>query len=119
MRLKYLLNILLISCCVSTAGNTSAQTTDIIQIDGVTMTADSLRAVPDATIMVKNKNRGTESEYTGVFSIVCAKGDTLIFSCLGFRPKEYVISKDIKGQIFSMIQLMVQDTFYLPETIIK
>ena len=83
------------------------------------MTADSLRAVPDVTILVKNKNRGVESEYTGVFSIVCYKGDTLQFSCLGFRPKEYVISREIKGQIFSMIQLMVQDTFYLPETIIR
>jgi CarboxypepD_reg-like domain len=93
--------------------------TGIIQINGVVMTADSLRAVPDATIQVKGKNRGVEAEYTGVFSIVCYKGDTLQFSCLGFRPKEYVISKDIKGQYFSLIQLMVQDTFYLPETIIR
>jgi len=92
---------------------------NVIQIDGVTMTADSLRAVPDVTIMVKNKNRGVESEYTGVFSLVCFKGDTLEFKCLGFRSKEYVISKNLQGQFFSLIQLMVQDTFYLPETIIK
>lgn len=92
---------------------------NIIQIDGVTMTADSLRAVPDVTILVKNKNRGIESEYTGVFSIVCYKGDTLQFSCLGFRPKEFVVPADLKGQFFSLIQLMVQDTFYLPETIIR
>ena len=92
---------------------------NLIQIDGVTMTADSLRAVADVTVAVKGKNRGTQTEYTGVFSMVCDKGDTLEFSCIGFRPKEYVISKGIKGQIFSMIQLMVQDTFYLPETIIR
>jgi len=92
---------------------------NVIQIDGVTMTADSLRAVPDVTVMVKNKNRGVESEYTGVFSLVCYKGDTLEFKCLGFRSKEYVIPQDLKGEFFSLIQLMVQDTFYLPETIIK
>src|SRR6201992_3994323 len=91
---------------------------NIVQIDGVTMTADSLRAVPDVTILVKNKNRGVESEYTGVFSLVCYKGDTLQFSCIGFRSKEFAIPKDLKGQYFSLIQLMVQDTFYLPETII-
>lgn len=96
-----------------------AQTTDIIQINGVTMTADSLRAVPDVTIQVKNKNRGVESEYSGVFSIVCYKGDTLVFSSIGYRPKEYVVPKTLKGQYFSLIQLMVQDTFYLPETIIR
>lgn len=92
---------------------------NIVQIDGVTMTADSLRAVADVTVAVKNQNRGTETEYTGVFSMVCNKGDTLEFSCIGFRPKEFVIPRDIKGEIFSMIQLMVQDTFYLPETIIR
>lgn len=107
--------------CLLFAGNVSAQSAfdNIIQINGVVMTADSLRGVPDVTIMVKNKNRGVETEATGVFSIVCYKGDTLQFSSIGFRTKEYVISKDIMGQYFSLIQLMVQDTFYLPETIIR
>lgn len=92
---------------------------NIIQIDGVTMTADSLRAVPDVTILVKNRNRGVESAYTGVFSIVCTKGDTLDFSCIGFRSKEFIVPRTLKGEYFSLIQLMVQDTFYLPETIIR
>lgn len=91
----------------------------IVQINGVTMTADSLRAVPGATVLVKNKNRGVYSSDRGVFSIVCLKGDTLQFSALGFRPKEYIIPSDINGQYFSLIQLMVQDTFYLPETIVR
>ncbi len=92
---------------------------NIIQINGVVMTADSLRAVPGATVLVRNKNRGVESEYTGVFSLVCYKGDTLDFSSIGFRSKTFVVPKDIQGQYYSMIQLMVQDTFYLPETIIR
>lgn len=92
---------------------------NIIQINGVVMTADSLRAVPGATILVKNQNRGVEAEYTGVFSIVCYKGDTLEFSSIGYRSKEFVVPKNIDGQYYSLIQLMVQDTFYLPETIIR
>lgn len=83
------------------------------------MTADSLRAVPDVTILVKNKFRGVQSSPLGVFSIVVYKGDTLQFTALGFRSKEYVVPKNIKGNHFSLIQLMVQDTFYLPETIIR
>ena len=98
---------------------TGSTTEGIIQINGVVMTADSLRAVPFATVQVRNKNRGVEAEYNGVFSIVCYKGDTLQFDCIGYRSKEFVVRKDIKGQFFSMIQLMVQDTFYLPETIIR
>ena len=103
------------------AGKAAAQGVfdNIIQINGVTMTADSLRAVSDVTVVVKNKNRGVESSRTGVFSIVCYKGDTLQFSCLGFRSKEFAVPADLKGQYFSIIQLRVQDTFYLPETIIR
>lgn len=92
---------------------------NVVQLSGVVMTADSLRAVPDVTIMVKNQYRGVTSSNTGVFSVVAYKGDTLQFSALGFRGKEYVIPRDIKGHYFSIIQLLVQDTFYLPETIVR
>lgn len=95
-----------------------AQNDNIIQINGVTMTADSLRAVPGVVVLVKGQNRGVESSHTGVFSIVVYKGDTLQFEALGFRGKEYVVPKNIQGEYLSMIQLMVQDTFYLAETII-
>jgi hypothetical protein len=91
----------------------------VVQINGVTMTADSLRAVAGATVLVKGKNRGVESSGKGVFSIVVLKGDTLQFSALGFRDKQYIVPGNIEGHYLSLIQLMVQDTFYLPETIVR
>lgn len=113
--------ILVIFLLISLNRNSHAQRfwEEIIQITGVTMTADSLRAVPDVTISVKNKERGVISNHAGVFSLVCSKGDTLHFSCIGYRSKEYVVDEHIDGNYFSLIQLMVQDTFYLPETIIR
>lgn len=92
---------------------------EVIQISGITMTADSLMAIPDVTIVVKNQNRGVHSGYNGVFSLVCAKGDTLEFSSMGYQTKEYIIPDTLQGQYFSLIQLMVQDTYYLAETIIR
>lgn len=99
----------------------SAQGEDenIVQINGVTMTADSLRGVPGAIVMLKHHNRGTISNDLGVFSLVAHKGDTLRFSALGFRTKEFIIPADVKGHYFSVVQLMTQDTFYLQETIIR
>lgn len=91
----------------------------LIQISGVTLTADSLRAVPYVTVTVKNQNRGVISNDYGIFGIVCEKGDTLHFTAIGFRDKDYVVDAAIEGHYFNMIQLMVQDTFYLPETIIR
>ena len=92
---------------------------NLVQISGVIMTSDSLRAVPYAVVQVKGKERGVMSGDQGVFSIVVYKGDTLQFSSLGYRTTEYVLPSDISGSFYSLIQLMVQDTFYLPETIVR
>jgi ribosomal protein S4 len=116
-----LAHICLLLCALAASNKAAAQLAydNIVQINGVTMTADSLRAVPGAVVLVKNKNRGVESSGQGVFSIVVYKGDTLQFSALGFRQKEFVVPTTIQGNFYSLIQLMTQDTFYLPETIIK
>ena len=68
----------------------------IVQLYGVVMTADSLRGLPSVTVKLRNQNRGTYTNEQGVFSLVVLKGDA-----------------------FSIIQLMVVDTVYLPATIIK
>lgn len=121
MALKYKLISILVAISMISYNTVFAQDEDekIVQINGVTMTADSLRAVPGAVIMLKNNYRGTVSNEWGVFSIVAHKGDTLVFSEVGFRKKEFVIPEDIVGHYFSMVQLMTQDTFYLQETVIR
>lgn len=118
MQYKLLLAVL-IFCGVVNSAFAQQQDYNVVQINGVTMTADSLRAVAGTTVLVKNQNRGVISSEQGVFSIVCYKGDTLQFSALGFSSKDYVVPPNIQGNYFTMIQLMVQDTFYLPETIIR
>ncbi len=91
----------------------------VVQLYGVVMTADSLIGIPSASIVVKGQNRGTVSNEKGVFSIVVLKGDQVEFSSIGYKPVTVNISKDIKGNQHSIIQLMVTDTIYLPATIIR
>ena len=91
----------------------------VIQLYGVVMSADSLEALPSVSIMVKGRNQGTLSNDQGVFSMVVLKGDELTFTSVGYKPKTVFIPKNIDGNQQSMIQLMVQDTVYLPATIIK
>lgn len=116
---SYFISVIASLLLFSFPGSAQSGFEQVVQINGIAMTADSLRAVPGAVVIVKNKNRGVLSSAKGVFSIVVYKGDTLEFSALGFRSKEYVVPLDVPGQQVSMIQLMVQDTFYLPETIIR
>ncbi|QEC68643.1 carboxypeptidase-like regulatory domain-containing protein [Panacibacter ginsenosidivorans] len=91
----------------------------VIQLYGVVMTADSLRAIEAASVIVENKGRGTLTNYQGVFSIVVLKGDEIRFSCIGFKDKLITIPDNLKGNQYSVIQLMVSDTAYLPATILK
>ncbi|MFL5745897.1 MAG: carboxypeptidase-like regulatory domain-containing protein [Niastella sp.] len=91
----------------------------VVQLYGVVMTADSLRAIPSVTVMIKGQNRGTITNEQGVFSIVVMKGDIVEFTSIGYKPKLATIPRELEGNQFSLLQLMVTDTVYLPATIIK
>jgi len=102
----------------STPTSTSKKDT-VIQLYGVIMTADSLRAIPAASIVVANKGRGTLTNNDGVFSIAVLKGDKIIFSSVGFKEKSITIPYNLTDNQYSVIQLLVNDTTFLPATIIK
>ena len=91
----------------------------VVELYGVVMSADSLKALPSVSIVVKGRNQGTISSEQGVFSIVVLKGDEIEFTSVGYKPKTVSIPKNLDGNQQSMIQLMVQDTVYLAATIIK
>lgn len=91
----------------------------IVQLYGVVMTADSLIGIPSASVIIIGKGRGTITSNDGVFSIVVVKGDQIIFSSVGFKDKMIEIPNNLQENQYSVIQLLVSDTAYLPATILK
>jgi len=91
----------------------------VVQLFGIIMTADSLVGIPAVSIMVKGQNRGTISNNQGVFSIVVLKGDEVEFTHVSYQSKTVRIPKNLEGNQYSVVQLMVADTIYLPATILK
>ncbi len=91
----------------------------VVQLYGVIMTADSLVGIPAVSVMVKGQNRGTISNSQGVFSIVVLKGDQVEFSHVTYKSKTIAIPRTLEGNQYSVVQLMVVDTVYLPATIIR
>jgi hypothetical protein len=91
----------------------------VVQLFGVVMTADSLKAIPFASVVVNNKGRGTVTNYDGVFSIAVNKGERITFTCVGFKDRIILIPHNLEGNQYSVVQLMVNDTNYLPVTILK
>jgi hypothetical protein len=91
----------------------------VVQLYGVIMTADSLVGIPAVSVMVKGQNRGTITNNQGVFSIVVLKGDQVEFTHVSYKPKTISIPRNMEGNQFSVVQLLVEDTVYLPATIIR
>lgn len=91
----------------------------VVQLYGVVMTADSLRALPSVSVIIKGTNRGTMTNNDGVFSIVVLKNDEVEFTSVGFKPKNIKIPSKLESNQYSVVQLLVTDTAYLPVTILK
>jgi len=91
----------------------------VIQLYGIVMTADSLRGVPSASVLVVGKGRGTITNSDGVFSIAVLKGDKITFTSIGFKNKTIDIPTNLTDNQYSVIQLLVSDTAYLPATILR
>jgi len=91
----------------------------VLYLCGVFLAGDSLRAIPSASIIVEGKGRGTFTSPDGVFSIAVLKGDKITFSCIGFKDRRIDIPANLTESQYSVIQLMVSDTVYLPATILK
>ena len=108
--------------CISSLhvwAQTASRQDSVVQLYGVVMSSDSLKALDAASVIVEGSGRGTISNYDGVFSIVVLKGDTIRFSSVGFKDQKKVIPKDFKGDQYSAIVLMTNDTAYLPTVILK
>jgi hypothetical protein len=91
----------------------------VVQLFGIVMTSDSLIGIPAVSVTIKGQNRGTITNNQGVFSIVVLKGDVIDFTHVSYKPKEITIPRNLEGNQYSVVQLMVADTIYLPATIIR
>jgi len=119
--MKRLLSILLFALFGSIKAHAQFETVkdSVVQLYGIVMTADSLVGIPAVSITIKGSNRGTMTNNQGVFSIVVLKGDEIEFSHVSYKTKLITVPRDLKGTQHSVVQLMVEDTVYLPATIIR
>ena len=113
---------LLILCAIQPAvrGQALADTSDIVQLSGLVWTDENggVEPLPYVNIYVQSTQRGTFSSNEGFFSLVARKGETVVFSSIGYKDVEYVVPDTLQGTRYSLFQLMRRDTFLLPETVI-
>lgn len=118
---KVLFLILIAGCLFANKSQAQFETVkdSVVQLFGIVMTADSLKGIPAVSVVIRGSNRGTITNDQGVFSIVALKGDVIEFTHVSYKPKTVTVPRNLEGNQYSIVQLMVEDTFYLPATIIK
>lgn len=71
-----------------------------ITVSGTVFDSDSNQLLPGATIFVEGTNVGTNSDFDGNFSLQVNKGDTLIFSYVGYENYVQTINQSETLQVF-------------------
>jgi hypothetical protein len=92
----------------------------LVQFSGVIVTDErgQMAPVPYAAVYIPSRKIGTTANYQGFFSIVAEKGETVVFSALGFRKSNYTIPQSLKDERYSMVKILSRDTILLDEAII-
>lgn len=111
--------ILLVPFCAQAQSRKGLSDSELIQFSGLVMTSDSLMTIPYVNIFSKSSRRGTSSDLNGYFNFVAKKGDTIMFTCIGYKDSYYVIPDSLTATKYSMVKLMTSDTVHLPEAVVR
>lgn len=116
----YILLVLVFGLFTTTLEAQRESDENLVQFSGMVLdgSTEELFPVPYTNILVKNEGRGTYSDFQGFFSIVVEKGDTIVFSAVGYKNVEFEIPSDLDDNRYSLVQLMTQDAINLPETVV-
>ncbi len=117
MRIALFISIFL-TITFNSSGQVIKRDSSLIQFSGVFLDADSLTPVPWVNIIVVNRDKGTTTDFQGAFSFVAHKGDTVQFSCVGYKPFRCTIPDTLSTKRYTLVQLFSKDTYNLPEAVI-
>jgi len=93
---------------------------NLVQFSGMVLDGSNqdLQPIPYTNIFIKNKGRGTYTDFKGFFSIVAEKGEVVEFSAVGYAPVQFIIPDTLQENRYSLVQLMTQDTINLPTAVV-
>ena len=125
MKNKYFYTGCLLFCFLLSAFSMTAQTTNandsLVQLSGLVLdgATDELLPIPFANIYAeKETRRGTSTDFQGFFTLVVERGETIVFSSIGYKEVRFVVPDTLTDNRYSIVQLMTQDTINLPETVV-
>lgn len=114
-----LLSFLFSVSCFAQRHKDSVTKHDYIQFTGIVVTSDSILPIPFVHIIVQNKPYGDYSDFSGKFSFVAEKGDTVVFSHIEYKKSYFVIPDSLTDFKYHIIQSLTADTIYLDGIVVS
>lgn len=99
--------------------NIGGMRNELIQLSGIVMNTDSSEGLPLVSVSIKNSSKGTLADETGYFSLVIKRTDTVVFSFIGYKTKEFVLPSSVSGIKYSLLLALEEDPIYLKTAVIR
>jgi hypothetical protein len=107
----------LFAFAILTLCEANAQNERLVQLTG-RIRDELLQPLPYSHIFIMNNLRGTITDNQGKFSIVTEVHDTILFSCLGYKRKTFVVPGNLPEPFLTLEIILPQDTFFIGEVVI-
>jgi len=94
------------------------QSQSYIQLSGIITEELTYYPIPYATVSVPAQKRGAYAGADGFFTLVVSPKDTLLFSALGYKPRQYVVPDSGMDKLSSIAVKLSRDTITLDPFIV-
>jgi len=95
----------------------SAQERELLQLSGMVYNKNS-EPVKFAHIISRSTHRGTITDANGLFTLITHIDDTILFSCMSYKPTYYIVPQGLDNYYYTIDVVMEHDTILLEEVII-
>lgn len=123
MRLIYtaFIMVLFLGLGIDANAQSKIDSNEVIQFSGIVVSADEngdILPLPYTNVAIKGTSRGESADQNGFFSFAARMGEVVSFSRIGYKDVQYTIPDTLNSTLYSIVQIMSEDTFLLPETVI-
>lgn len=87
----------------------------VVQLSGVVVSGDSLLPAAFTSVIRSNSHVGVITNDRGFFTLPVFKGDTILFSNVGYGNSNYIVPTDSTKNRYSIVQVLTTDTINIPE----
>ncbi|HHP7241078.1 MAG TPA: carboxypeptidase-like regulatory domain-containing protein [Cyclobacteriaceae bacterium] len=114
-KLKSIKKLLIILPVFMTQFDLNGQNNEVgINISGIVLDADTKEPIPLVNIINDKRNTGAVSDTLGLFQLTALKGDTILFSELGYKKSYFVVPEVLDDTTnYALVQLLEEDTIIL------